>query len=73
MASFVQTLHKHVVNVHLHVLSYLWTEHVIYQPLISCPCVLQTEGHYLVAKQTLVGNEGGFFLVNFVHLYLIIP
>ena len=73
MASLVQTLHKHVIYVHLHIQSYLWAEHVIYHPLISCPYVIQTEGHYIIAKQTLAGNEGGFFLVNFVHLYLIIP
>ena len=30
----------------------LWMKHMVNQPLISCPRVLQTEGHHLITKQT---------------------
>ena len=72
MASLIYALHKHVVDINLCIPSYLWTKHVIYLLLISCPCVLQTKGHHFVAKQALAGNEGSLFLINFIHLYLII-
>ena len=72
MASLVCALHKHVIDIDLYIPPYLWREHVINQPLISCPCVFLTKGHHLIAKQVLIGNEGGLFLINLVHLYLII-
>ena len=72
MASLVYALHKHVVDINLYILSYLWTKHMIYQPLISCPCVLQTEGHHFVAKQSLAGDEGSLLLISFIHLDLVI-
>ena len=72
MASLVYAFHKHVVDINLYIPSYLWMKHMIYQPLISCPCVLQTEGHHFVAKQALAGDEGSLLLISFIHLDLVV-
>ena len=67
-----QTLYQHIIYIDFQIPSNLWTKHMVNQPLISWPRVFQTEGHYLVAKQTLAGNEGCLLLIHFVHPYLII-
>ena len=72
MLSLIQALHQHVIHIDFHVLFNLWTKHMVNQPLICCPCVLQTEGHHFVTKQALTGDKGCLLLVCLVHLYLIV-
>ena len=45
---------------------------MVNQPLICCPCILQTEGHHFVTKQALTGDKGRLLLVYLVHPYLIV-
>ena len=50
-----QTLDQHVIHIYFHCLAYLIFEHVVHQPLVSCPSILQTERHDLVAVKALIG------------------
>ena len=61
-----------LIYIDFYIPSNLWMKHMVNQLLISRPRILQTEGHHLVAKQTLAGNERCFFLIHLVHPYLII-
>ena len=67
-----QTFYQHVIHIDFYILPNLWTKHMINQPLISCPRVLQIEGHHLVTKQTLASNERCLLLIYLVHPYLIV-
>ena len=72
MLFLVLTLHQHIIYIDFYILPNLWTKHMVNQSLISCPLVFQIEGHHLVAKQALIGNERCLLLVCLVHPYLIV-
>ena len=72
MFSLVLTLHQHVIYVDFYILPNLWMKHVVNQPLICCPYVLQIEGHHLITEQALTGDKGCLLLVCLVHPYLIV-
>ena len=72
MLSLDLTLHQHVIYIDFYIPPNLWTKHVVNQPLICCPCVLQTERHHLITKEALTGDKGCFLLVCLVHHYLIV-
>ena len=73
MNFLVLALHQHIVYVDFYIPPNLWTKHVVNQPLICCPCILQTERHYLITKQVLTGDKGRFFLIRLVYSYLVVP
>ena len=50
----------------------LWTKHMVNQPLVCYPCILQIERYHLVTKQALTGDKGCLLLVCLVHLYLVV-
>ena len=52
--------------------SNLWTKHMVNQPLVCCPCILQIERNHLVTKQALIGDKGCLLLVCLVHPYLVV-
>ena len=72
-APLILTLHQHVIYIDFYIPPNLWTEHVVNQPLICCPCVLQIERHHLITKQALTSDKGFFFLIRLVHSYLVVP
>ena len=72
MFLLIQAFYQHVIHVYFYILSYLQTKHMIDQPLIGCPRVLQSEGHYFEAKHALTGDEGCLLLIYLVHPYLVI-
>ena len=72
MLYLIQALYQHVIHIVFHVPPNLWMEHMVNQPLICCPCVLQTEGHHLITEQALISDKGCLLLVYLVHPYLII-
>ena len=72
MLFLVQALHQHIIYINFHIMSNLWTKHIVHQPLISCPPIPQTEGHHRLVKQALTGNEGRLLLIHLIHPYLIV-
>ena len=73
MVLFFFTLDEHIFHIYFHVPPNLFAEHLVYQFLVRGTCVLQTKRHDPVAIQPLAGDEGGFFLIFFCQLYLVVP
>ena len=46
-------LYKHVIYIHFDVSPNLWGKHLVYKPLVCCPCILQSEWHDFVAEESL--------------------
>ena len=44
----------------------------MHQPLIGCPCILQTERHDFVAVKFAIGDECSVFLVSVEHEHLLV-
>ena len=59
--------HDHVVHIDLHIPAYLLAEHLVYQSLVRCTCVLQPKQHDFVAIQALASDECSFFLIFLLH------
>ena len=72
MVLFLFAFDEHIINIHLHVSPDLFLEHLVHQPLIGGPCVLESKRHDPIAVKPLVGDKGSFFLIFFSHLYLVI-
>ena len=68
MIGALYTFHQH----HLHGVSDQVHEDFVYHPLDGCPCVLESEGHHLVAVDSSISNEGHLVFIWRVHLDLII-
>ena len=68
-----ETLHKHVIDVHLHGTSDLLLENLVGHPLESCSYVLQSERHHHVAVDPSVGDEHHLVFVLGMHLDLVVP
>ena len=66
------TLNQYFVDVDLHRDSQYLCEDLIHQPLISCPCIFQIEGHYFVAIKSAISDDGGVFLILRKHGDLIV-
>ena len=45
--------HQHIININLHGTAEQRSEHFCHQPLISGPCILQLEGHHIIAIQSV--------------------
>ena len=73
MSRLFFTLDEHVVHIHFHVSPDLFTEHLVYQPLVGYSCIFQLEGQHLVAIKPLAYDEGNFLLVFLCHFYLVVP
>ena len=43
------TFHQHIIHIHLHGVPDKVLEDLIYHPLEDGPCVLESEGHHLIA------------------------
>lgn len=67
-----EALHQHVVYVHFDISLSLVFEHLIDEPLVGCPRILQTERHHSVVVKPPISDESCYFLVKLVHLYLIV-
>ena len=65
-------LDKHIIQKHLYLLPNLLAEHLVYQPLVRCSCVLQTKRHDPVTIEPLAGDKGNPLLIFFCHLYLVV-
>ena len=72
MLPFIQALYQHIIFINFHISPNLWMKHMVHQPLISYPRVLQPKGHHLVTKQALTGDKGCLLLIRLIHLYLVI-
>ena len=72
MASLFFALDKHIVNINLHVLSNLFSEHLVHQPLVGSSYVLQLEWHDSITIKSLTGDECNLLLVLFWHLDLVV-
>ena len=57
MVILLNAFYQHVVHVDLNVSSNLMCEHLVHHPLIRGSCVLESERHYVVVKETLAGDE----------------
>ena len=57
MVILPNAFYQHVIHVDLNVSLDLMREHLVHQPLIRGPCVLEFEQHYFVAEETLVGDK----------------
>ena len=66
------TFHQHVVNVDLHVPSYLLGKHLVHQMLVGRIGVLEAKWHELVAVKSAVCGEGSLLLVWSLHANLVI-
>ena len=72
MLSIVLNFHQHVIYVDFYIPPNLWMKYVVNQPLICCPCILQTKGHHLITEQAWTGDKGCLLLVCLIHPYLIV-
>ena len=61
------------ISSHLHGVPHQVLEDLVYHPLEGGPCVLESEGHHLVAVDSLISSEGYLVFIWWVHLDLIIP
>ena len=61
-----------LIYIDFYIPSNLWMKHMVNQPLVCCPCILQTEGNHLVTKQVLTSDKGCLLLVCLIHPYLIV-
>jgi hypothetical protein len=68
----LNTFNQQVIYVHFNVSANLISKHPVHQSLISGSCILQTEGHHLIAVKSSVCDESRFFLVCFLHVDLIV-
>lgn len=66
------TLHKHVINIDLHISPYIGSEHSGHHPVVGSSRVLQIEWHDFLALEALLGDEGGVLMVYEMHLNLVI-
>ena len=57
------TLLHHIINIDFDALAQLWLEHSRHHPLISGPCILQTEWHYLIVVVPSRCHEGYLLLI----------
>ena len=64
---------KHVINIDFYIAPDFLAKHLVHQPLIYGPSVLQSKGHYLVAIKSLACDKHYFLLVFFAHANLIVP
>ena len=53
---------QHIIDVHLHGVPDQVLEDFVYHSLEGCPCVLESEGHHLVAVDSLIGGESHSYL-----------
>ena len=60
----------HLVN--LYVPAELVREHLVHQPLICGPRVLEFEWHHLVAEKSLASYKRGLLLILLLHFDLVI-
>ena len=68
----LKSLHKHVIDVYLHSVSDLLLEDLIGHSLEGSSGVLQSEGHYFVAVDFLIGDECCLVFIIWIHLDLIV-
>ena len=52
--------YQHIVDINLHGTAEQRSEHFHHQPLISGPCILQSEGHHIIAIQSVGRDENVF-------------
>ena len=64
--------HQHIVNINLHGTAEQRSEHFLHQPLISGPCILQSEGHHIIEIQSVGRDERCLFYIRGVHRDLVI-
>jgi disulfide bond formation protein DsbB len=69
---FVLHFYQHVINVYFYISPDLVVEHLVHQPLVSCPYVLQSEWHDFITKKPFAGDEGSLLLIIFVHHDLVV-
>jgi len=70
--SALYNFHQHIVDVHLYIVFDQVLKDFVYYLLKGCPCVLEMEGHHLVAVYSLTSSEGHFVFIWWVHLDLTI-
>ena len=68
----VEAFNEHVVNIHRHCLRDQRSEDEIDQPLKSCPGVLESERHHLVAVDGAISDEHCLVFIWWVHANLIV-
>ena len=64
--------YQYIVNINLHGTVEQRSEHFRHQPLISGPCILQSEGHHIIAIQFVGRDERCLFCIRGVHRDLVI-
>ena len=64
---------EHVINIDFYIAPDFLAKHLVHQPLIYSPSVLQSKGHYLVAIKSLACDKHCFLWVFFAHANLIVP
>ena len=72
MCGCLFALDEHIIHIYLHVSPNLFIEHFVDQTLVGRSCIFQFEGHYLVAVEPLVADEGSLLLVFLRHFNLVV-
>ena len=65
-------LHKHIIDVDLHVVINLIFEDFVDQPLIYSPGIFETKRYDFIAVQAFVGDEHHLLLVLWCHPDLVV-
>ena len=63
---------EHVIDRDFYISPDFLAKHLVYQPLIYGPSILQSKGHYLVVIESLACDERHFLLVFFTYANLIV-
>ena len=57
------TLYHHIIYVHLNIFAQLRLKHPGHHPLVSGPCIFQSEGHYFVVVIPSRCKKSSLFLI----------
>ena len=72
MIVFSKAFYQHVIYINLHIPPNLVCKHLVYQSLVRCPCVLESEWHHFVAEESLAGNKRSLLLISLLHSDLVV-
>jgi len=65
--------HQHIVDVNFHCALNQALRDLVNHSLECSPYILESEGHHLVAADSLISSEGCLVFVQWMHIDLIIP
>ena len=73
VVNFFLAFHEHIIDVNLHCFSDFFSEHTVYEALVSCSRIPKSEGHHFEIVDAFSSYERCFGNIIARHLYLVEP